>query len=156
MSSCGERYIWHVTLNTGDTRRSPRSEVSDEAVIVCRDLIDRATAGAEPRIPGQDATLTMAAEGRCALATVWALADHAPLVTIGFAAHSRCAPRLWEILHDPASRMPQQPPIATRIGERPDAPWCAARIEIGLALHVEDAHWLGDFERCLAWAWIER
>lgn len=40
--------------------------------------------------------------------------------------------------------------------ECPGEPWCAVRLEPGIALYPETAHWLGDFERCLAWAWLER
>lgn len=37
----------------------------------------------------------------------------------------------------------------------PALPWCAVRIEIGMAVHPQPADWLGDLERCLAWGWIE-
>jgi len=41
-------------------------------------------------------------------------------------------------------------------GALPQAPWCAARLETGLALYPGAAVWLGDYERLVAWAWIER
>jgi hypothetical protein len=38
----------------------------------------------------------------------------------------------------------------------PDNPWAAIRTEVGLADHPSDIEWLTDFERCLAWTWLER
>jgi hypothetical protein len=75
-----------------------------------------------------------------------------PVITIGIAAKSRCSAKLWQMLHNHA--MPGIP-VKTDINAPPSAPWCAARIEGGLAHYPGAAAWLGDFERCLAWAWIE-
>lgn len=149
-------YIEHITLDTGHTRRSLRAEVADEAISACRELIERIRAGQEAAIPGTTAMLTGTAEGRCMIATVWHSADRSPLVTIGVAQHSRCGARLWRLLHAEAARPAGMRPLATAGRPCPAEPWVAARLEIGLALHATEAEWLGDFERCLGWAWLQR
>lgn len=40
--------------------------------------------------------------------------------------------------------------------ERPAEPWCAVVIHPTIALHPETLAWLGDLERCIAWAWVTR
>jgi hypothetical protein len=72
-----------------------------------------------------------------------------PLVTIAVAAKSKVSARLWSELQRP---IPGSSPAA---GDPPRAPWVAARLYPTLALDPDAAVWLGDFERCLAWAWIE-
>jgi hypothetical protein len=37
----------------------------------------------------------------------------------------------------------------------PPAPGCAARLEPGFTTCLEDAAWLVDFQRCLAWTFLE-
>lgn len=141
------RYIEHVTLTTGHQRRSWRHEISPEAMHVVSALLDAVLAEGETAIPATGCTLTATADGRCMIATVWH--ERAPLVTFGVAAKSRCGVRLWTLLRHHAVV-----PLAEV--ERPGEPWCAVRLEPGLALYPETAHWLGDFERRLAWAWLER
>ena len=90
------------------------------------------------------------ASGKCLTATVWA--DGPPSVeiaTIGVALHSRCGATLWRDLHRYASL-----PAATQAGRCPPEPWVAAAIDRGaLAMgHLPAMEWMGDFERCLAWA----
>lgn len=159
-----DRYIRHITLTTGHSRDSYRSEVSDAAVAVCRDLIARITAGAvaEPvQIPGVgEYYLSGRASGRCLLATVWSgrhapslhdPAVPAPLCTIGIASHSRCGASLWQMLHQHG-----ETPVVTDPNRCPPEPWVAVALDAGIIEHQATAHWLGDFERCLAWAWCSQ
>jgi hypothetical protein len=55
---------------------------------------------------------------------------------------------------------PAELPVAAKLlGVPPGAdvwaPACIVRIEPSIVLAPSDTGWLGDFERCLAWAWIE-
>lgn len=150
------RYVEHITLATGHTRRSPRSEVADEVVTALACSLRAAIAGAQVPVPyvTPRCTLTATGEGRCLVATVWGGGDDrgrpVPLVTIGVATHARCGGQVWRLLHDHALLPPR-----TDRDRQPPAPWCAARLEPGVALHREVDDWIGDYERCLAWAWIE-
>lgn len=160
------RYLHHVTLTTGHSRRSYRDEVDDEAVAVCRRILDDALAA--PRrhveIPAcYGCTLTATAEGGALIATVWGPPtevrtlglERPPLVTFGVAERSRHGVKLWRVLHQA-----QGANVQTSPEQRPPEPWVAARIEIGIALLGDQAEVImpiiGDLERCLAWAWIER
>jgi len=170
----------HITLTTGHSRQSPRSEVSDEILVVVEGLLAAAIDGAarsrgsrlggpgRPAIPRVTPAchLTAAAEGDALIATVWAdeapgaPGTPAPLTTIGVAASDDGAARLWRLLHESATKAPGVPPLATDPGRPPAAPWCAARIDVGLlvlprATQMAAMGWMGDFERCVGWAWIE-
>ncbi len=161
------KFIRHLTLNTGHSRDSPREEVGEDIIDTCRDLIVGCLAShlyePIPAARDPDCVLVATREGRCLVATVSALfvADHGelagelrriPLVTIGVAESARCGATLWRALH--AGR---EPGLQTDRNHPPQAPWCAARLEpsISYQLFAGAAHWLGDFERCLAWAWID-
>jgi hypothetical protein len=88
--------------------------------------------------------------GKCLLVTAYDAPSGVPLVAFGIAPHSRCGAPLWRRLHDralPSKTDPEQCPIE---------PWLAVRMEIGIAEHLEATNWLGDWERCLAWAWLSR
>lgn len=148
-----ERYLHHVTLTSGHVRHSPRSEVRDDVLTLLAPLLDRALSGEPVPVPGVTGgyTITGGAEGRCCTLTVWA-PGRVPVVTIGVATHSRCGAGLWRLLHDHAVGMP----VATTRDQVPPEPWYAARLEVGALQHRDAAAWCGDFERCLAWCWIER
>lgn len=151
-----DRTLVHVTLSTGHVRDSPRSEVSKETIDALAPVLEQLLAGDEIAVPwvSGDYTINGAAGGDCFIATIWSRGG-APVVTIGCARGPREAVRLWEQLHATAvidELQPQTIAGAAPLGER----WCAARLEIGIAAHPDTAHWLGDFERCLAWTWIDR
>jgi len=38
----------------------------------------------------------------------------------------------------------------------PPVPWCAVSVHTPVGAFPEALDWLGDFERCIAWAWITR
>lgn len=148
------QYLHHVTLTTGDTRRSYRHEVSEQAVTVCRALLETISAGemSEPvKIPGVgDYYLSGRVSGKCMVATVTSGAPSLVIATIGVAAHSRCGATLWRELHKWGEM-----PVVTDPAACPPEPWIAAALDAGITEHMEAAHWLGDFERCLGWAFIE-
>lgn len=151
------RSLVHVTLDTGHSRQSRRDEVAEAVLPVVQGLLSEVLAGGQPRVPGVpgEFTLTGAREGPCLLVTVWGPGGSlgtAPIVTIGVARDAGVS--LWRMLHESAAA--RSAPIVTDPDAPPPAPWCAARLEVGTALYPEAMEWLGDFERCLAWAWLER
>lgn len=146
------RYLHHITLTSGHSRRSYAGEVSPGAVAVCQDLIRRITSGETAEsveIPGTGCYLSGRASSRCLVASVWYPGVAASLATIGVAAHSRCGATLWRQLHTW-----RQTPVVTDPLRCPPEPWVAAALDAGIEHHMEAAHWLGDFERCLGWAWV--
>ena len=144
-----DRYVQHVTLDSGHVRRSPRAEVRDDIVSMLDGWIGRMLAG-ETVSAGSGMLLTAQARGRCLLVEVAAEDSLDPLASIGIGTHSRCGAPLWRELHADARGTATSP-------DRPPAePWVAARLRPDLAQHLGIAEILGDLERCLAWTWIER
>ncbi len=132
------RYIWHETIQTQHTRRSFRSEVAPDIL----EMVSGWLASDLMELPGGYRCVVMYRSGHCLQAEV-----HTPagvrLVAIGIAAHARCGQTLW-----------------VRLEGKPDAkpaePWCAVWLDIeGITTDPDAALWLGDFERCLAWAFLD-
>jgi hypothetical protein len=146
------RHLEHVTLNTGHTRRSPRSEAADEVVRGLAVGLDRAiaTKAREP-IPGFALfSYSVTALGGAAMVTLWR--EAAPVVTFGVAADAKDSAKLWRLLHQGGAGK-----HATNPERPPAAPWLGVRMEAGAAsTPPDDLLWLANFERCLAWTFIER
>lgn len=144
-----ERYIRHLTLDTGDQRDSYRHEVADDVIALLRPRLERAVAGEEVAVPGTGCVFTAAAgRARSLLVTVWgppAVGQRVPLVTFGVAPNSLASDVLWQTWIG-----------CERDDRTPAPPWCVVRILPGLAVYPQAAHWLGDFERCVAWAHLEK
>jgi len=147
-------YIRHVTVTTGHCRDSLRGEVSDEAIVTCQGLLETVMErGCCPLPPGVDPACILegTVDGRWARLQVVAQRTMMPILDLAIALHSRSGAVLWRRLHEehedlPAETDPEQPPVE---------PWCAAMLLPGISLHPEAAAWLGDMERCLAWALLE-
>lgn len=165
-----ERWVYHVTMNTGHVRRSPRSEVSDGVIEMMLPLVDRALKGEHVPIPGDleppGCTMTGGASGRCMSLLVAGapLSQEAfpqapvgkpvPIVEVGVAEHSRCGAKLWRALHEMARNTGTR--VSTSEDRCPPEPWVAALLlSPGAAIYSDAMQWLGDFERCVAWTWIE-
>ena len=78
-----------------------------------------------------------------------------PVVCFGVAPDDEAAGRLWPALERMYLEITERPGFRSAdfaAPARPAAtPWCAA---MTVALSGREAAWAGDFERCLAWAWI--
>ncbi|KQZ81860.1 hypothetical protein ASD64_08860 [Mesorhizobium sp. Root157] len=151
-------YLWHVTLDTGHRRQSYRPEASQIAIDAVDLELRRALRDgvAEIRLGAEAGTIPVyrlkaSNSGPVLLATI--LRDigkqDVPLVTMAVAPKSRGAAEIWRALHDGRDDIPYDPDSI------PPAPWCAARFEAGIEQDLRAATWLGDYERLLAWAWIE-
>lgn len=165
-----KRYIRHVTINSGDVRDSYREEIGEGITEMLWPLIDRALIGEHTPVPGDvepRCTLTGGVYGRCCSLTVWGPPLHpaafptaadisnrpVPIAEVGIAAHSRCGATLWRNLHAMAAQ--QGATVATDATHCPPEPWVAALLHAGASIYIDAMSWLGDFERCLAWAWWE-
>ena len=133
-------YIWHVTLDTGHGVRSHRCDVDSTVItIVGQQVAEALKAGSADIRPGY--RIEPHAAGAALMAMV--VGDTAgPLVSVAVAPHSRVSARLWGLLEQD--------------GPAPAAPWCAIRMLPDVVADLGALSWLGDFERCLAWAWLER
>lgn len=152
------RDLAHVTLQTGHSRISPRSEVQEGVVESLEPLLARALAGEHVGIPEVPGYTWVATEyGHCCLLTLWAQhteggrPDPVPVLTVGVAGHSRCGAETWRALHTGTSAGP----YATDPERQPPTPWVADRLEVGMARYPETASWSGDWSRTIAWCFLE-
>lgn len=141
------RYPIHVTLNTGHSRVSPRSEVSDDVIAALRPVV-RAGGGMLPGPPGYRLVLTR--EGRNAAYTIHRVDDGgavAPLVTCIVSQ----TPGVWGAVWPRVTKgVRTRRPLV-----EPALPWLAVDIHPTVALDNASMEWLGDLERCVAWTIIE-
>lgn len=128
----------HLTLDTGHTRVSFRDEIAPGVLQLLKPLT---VTGLHKMPDPPGGTLQVTVDGTAALATV--MRGDAPLATLAVAADEAGAAKLWKL----AGREDVAQPSAV--------PWLAVRLEAGMLLHPDDAEWLGDFERCWAWAWLD-
>jgi len=145
----------HITLNTGHMRVSPREEVSQEVIDICRDLIVRSTSpNAHIPIPACEPYFVKSVvdgSNMCATVSKLVAGTQIPVVAIGVALEAGYGVKLWEEMHSSANM-----PLITEADSAPKRPWVAARLEFeGIFLAFDAMHWLGDFERCLAFAFAD-
>lgn len=156
------RSIIHYTLNTGDSRQSPRSEVADDVIDRMRPLLapgvhslaalSATFAGYQVRVPRTPAGY---------VATVM-YGGTVPLVTMAVADTPEAEQTVWPEI-ERMYLMITDRAMAGADFEAPrmprSLPWLAVVIlsaAAGIDWLAAGIDWLGDFERCLAWAWLER
>ena len=144
----------HLTLNAGQWRLSPRWEICDDVLPMVADLLEPGKYQL-PRF-GESTRLAVQNRSRGWLGTVYD--GEAPLVTFGVAANDQDADVVWPVLESLYLFVTDRPPFASadwRSPRRPvSTPWVASvlvgAMSPGLAIAI------AEFERCLAWAFIER
>lgn len=155
-------YINHITLATGHCRRSPRHEVDDATLQLLVPWLQAAVVSGRieplPVAPlchyGAKAikeiglVVTIYAPRGPHTPGVPHAGDHVPIATIGIAQRSREARDLWGMLVANFG--------VAQGGDMPAAPWCAVALHPNAIAFPDAIGWLGDLERCIAWAWITR
>ena len=156
-------HIHHITINTGHCNRSRRADVDDATLAVLVPWLDAAVAAgtAQPLPVAALSHYSAVAltDGGGLICTIYAPSgphlpgrpSHdagTPLVTLGVAQRSRQGGDLWAQL---------VANFGAKTGlKKPAEPWCAVALHAGLSAYEDATQWLGDLERCIAWAWITR
>lgn len=155
-------YLNHITLSTGHTTRIQQGDVSGETLARVGPwlavLVESGQPAPLPVSSLADYSAHAAVLDGALIVTISGpppldgpMAGKAPpLVSIGVANRSRHGTVLWPLMTGPV--MPKAKPGLQRPGE----PWCAVAIWPTLALYPAATQWLGDLERCIAWAWIDK
>ncbi|MFN0167826.1 MAG: hypothetical protein ACKV22_15470 [Bryobacteraceae bacterium] len=134
-----EPSLWHLTLNTGHSSKSLRTEVDENIVeIVSQRLADDAF-----DLPGGYRCVLTHRTSKSFEAELQTKGG-AKLVSMGFAAEPSTGAAVWDRL------------VAADEPQPPTVPWLAIRLHQGLAGDTTATSWLDDFERCLAWAFLDR
>lgn len=145
----------HYTLNTGHRRVSPRSEVGDEIIPIMDRLLVAGTHSVPGTLGSRGYTIRVTLIEGALLVTV----SHGerPLATWGVAADDAAADSLWPEVERAYLSITELPGIRAAdfaAPQRPQTtPWIAT---MTILAEPVEAAWLADFERCLAWAWVEK
>jgi hypothetical protein len=155
-------YINHITLSTGHNRRSPRSEVGDDTLALLHPWLTAALNSGDIvplPVPSLAHFGVRAIKEVGLVVTIYGpngphtpgkphRGEWMPLVTLGVAQRSREAGDLWAML---------VANFGARAGlKAPATPWVAVALHPSASGYPEALDWLGDLERCIAWAWITR
>lgn len=144
-------WLTHITLTTGDSRRSYREEVAQEGVDHVAGLLDGLLQGGTMEVrPGGDVVCRGQHMGKSLVATLYDKARDIPILTTGIALRSTAGAGLWRMLHETATT-----PLRTTADRAPPAPYIADRLEIGAELRLDAMMWTGDWARYLGWAWMD-
>lgn len=150
----------HVTLDTGHVHHSPRPEAREESTALMGASLTRAlrSPGVLEPVPNRDGYGYLATVERAGLlVTLVRIGKHGPVpvVTFGIAVDDTYAD-LWALLHRQRHEM-RGVIYRTEPGDPPRPPWLAVRMEIGAAsAPAADLLWMADFERVMAWVWLDR
>lgn len=145
-------YLNHITLSTGHIRRSPRAEVSNGVIQALSPWLQQGLAHDGPYpLPGplgkEGYQAGLSVEHGALLCTL-SVDPANPLVTFGVATRSRQSGELWAMM---CAQFGSADALTA-----PGTPWCAVALHPAFVTHPEIAEWAGDFERCIAWTWIEK
>lgn len=160
MTPSADPYLHHITMTTGDTRRSYRRECDDGVIAQLAPVVIECEREGTAQFPSPTGLMQIDriddADRPSRHVAIWAIREpQGPaLVTLALAMQDRAGAGVWRTLH---AGHCEPVPLATRVDRRPGAPWLAVILHV--AAMVPGPHpaitWLGDAERCIAWAWIE-
>ena len=155
--------INHLTLSTGHLSHIKQGDVDDDIVAILSPwleaLIYSGPNGSAP-VPGlEDYTAWASMNEGSLVVTIFGPMlpgstedDLIPLVTMGVAERTHDGDTLWPLLVAEAS---VGRPIKSGL-QRPAEPWCAVNLHPTMECFPEAMMWLGDFEKCIAWTWLQR
>lgn len=155
-------FINHITLSTGHCRRSPRSEVDDATLALLHPWLERTRTSGNieplPVAPLSHFGARVIKEIGLVVTIYGPRGPHTPgkphsgewlpLVTLGIAQRSRESGDLWAQL---VANFGTRPGVIA-----PSTPWVAVAIHDTIGGYLDALQWLGDLERCIAWAWVTR
>jgi hypothetical protein len=147
--------LYHLTVNTGHGRLSPRHEVRDDTLPAVTPLLSPGDHPLPFELGREGWHLVVPTCPAGWLGTLY-LRD-VPMATVAVAATAADEAALWPALEALYLKVTDQGPPAAADWraphQPPGLPWCAAVLvgPLGAA-----AAWIGDFERCIAWAWLEQ
>lgn len=153
-------YIHHVTLTTGHTRRSYRSECDPRFLAELAPIVAECERDGTADMPSPTGLMRLTrindSDRPSRHVAIWAISEpQGPaLVTLALAMDDRAGAGVWRALH---AGHAEPVPLATRADQRPGAPWLAVILHVPAMVPVMHPAlgWLGDAERCIAWAWID-
>lgn len=145
------KYLWHVTMQTGSMRKSPRSEVDKRLMKKINALYEKSVDEKTPLVIDRVKYIiwsTAAPEGYMTTLAGEINGDLVPIWMLGVSLNDYF---IWEVMHQHIVVTP----IMTKVEDRPPLPYLVDRLESGYAYFPQAMEWVGDFSRCMAWAALE-
>lgn len=147
----------HYTLNTGHSRVSTRSEVATQIVEMLRPMLK---IGEHP-IPNTDCMVEVQTNDEMLTAVIRPCGSQLDLVQITVVdGDQQRSDEVWQFVQSHYLEMTDFGNLAAADFATPqqpsETPWCAIILTPLTGTDLASRDWLGDFERCLAWAWLER
>lgn len=147
-------YINHVTLNTGDIRKSPRSEVWQDSIVAASAMITESLKNGKTLIMVEEQVHILAErEGNGLFVEVYLGDDVSSFLTFAIALKPEDG-YIWDelvedVYYEDFGKMPSV--------KKPREPWVAVALssfaEADPAKYFQVIQYMGDMERCFAWAW---
>lgn len=141
----------HYTLNTGHTRESPRDEVRDDVL----EALHPFTLPGRHVLPHPLSNFRVVVpQTRYGCMFSVYLGRNVPIVSCGVADTLEAAAEIWPGLEDLYLHITDAGALAGADFAAPREPESLPWLAVVLLGPVVGFDWLGDFERCLAWAWL--
>lgn len=142
----------HYTVNTGHSRVSPSEEVCEATIAVLQRMLRDGVHVMPQPLDGYSVEVTVCES--ILAAAVYAPNDR-PCIHMTICVDDEDAGWAWKtvqrVYHEVTDMLDFRA-MDWELARQPETtPWCAVVLEW---LNEHEALWLGDFERCLAWAWI--
>ena len=152
--------LCHVSVNTGDVVLSRRAEVSDDEVEVFQQLVASARTWKIPSV-GHGFTCTVTADGGGVSTfdvSVEFEGEPGPVVFCVLCTNEAMTRAAWDLMSRLSLRFLDGPLGAQMAAKEATVytPWLAVLLMPGAVVAPDASAWIGDFQRCLAWALIER
>lgn len=153
MMSDRTQFLDCYQLNSGNVTRSLRAEIGDEIIALMAPLLQSGTRRMLPPMDDYECRITVS--GHNLLATI--CCDQRPCMAMGVAVEAASANVLWEEIEDLFRSLPvvagKTNAQTSEVRQPSKTPWC-----VGLLVQAtkDEADWMEDFTRCLAWAWVMR
>lgn len=143
-------YINHITISTGHIARTSRADVGDDVIDLLAPWLNKMinTGVVDPFPVDGMGNYSAKAYTHAGGLFMTVYNGDVPLVTFAVAKRSRQSKPVWDRLLKSFQHI-------TDI-KVPPVPWCAVAVHgTSILVDQEALSWLGDFERCVAWTWIE-
>ncbi|PZU81411.1 MAG: hypothetical protein DI530_02835 [Sphingomonas sp.] len=141
-------YLHHLTVNTGHLARSPRHEVADDVVNAVRVMIETMLRDGSADLPVPGYRIIGERSGPALTLTIMGGED--PLATLAIDTRDRVGRGVWPALMSAVEKV--DPDL---VMPAPAAPYVATMLWPAINLEMDAAVWIGDFGRCVGWAWLE-
>lgn len=146
----------HYTLNTGTAITSSRIEISDAVIAVCQTLLEPGQYGMPvPQL--SEYVINIRENGNGGL--LFSIECEGNIIAAcGVADSEQSAEVMWIVIERTYLNFTDQGPVVESNLEPPVCPTSLPWLAVILTGSTDELHtvaWLGDFVRCMAWAWLE-